>query len=347
MRSEPTLLGQPREELEEGLVRHLAAQAGVDARVDRPRVDDALDEPHRGAVGEELELGDAERRPRLELAQHDRVREPRRPGERGARAIEPAIPAVRTGDGGRRIGIHRGQRRGRAQALALGRRAIHRPGRLGELPPPRPPCDVVGREQRAHVLPERARLARRAVVRRRLADEVQATRRAGARRVEEIPVGGDRIRPRDAGAARPLLDRAPGVVVEQARRAGAPGKRSLLEAEHEDDLVVPRARTKHVEHRDAARLPGRPAADHRALERVHDVLGVDLAARAPATRPAPPARAGSPRTRAGRAGPRRRSEARRGRAPRAASSRRASSPPPGSSCPNAACRGTAAAGRAA
>ena len=271
------VLRQPREELEESLVRHLAAQAGVDARVDRPWIDDALDEPHRGAVGEELELGDAERRPRLQLAQHDRVREPRRPGERGARAIEPAIPAVRTGDGGRRIGIDGGQRGDRAQALALGRRAIHRPGRLGELPPPRPACDVVGREQRAHVLPERARLARRAVVRRGLANEVQATRGAGARRVEEIPVGGDRIRPRDAGAARPLLDRAPGVVVEEARRAGAPGKRSLLEAEHEDDLVVPRARAEHVEHRHAARLPGRPAADHRTLERVHDVLGVDLA----------------------------------------------------------------------
>ena len=95
-------LRQPREELEESLVRDLAAQAGVDAGVDRPRIDDALDEPHRRAVGEELELGDAERGPRLQLAQHDRVREPRRPRERGARAIEPAIPAVRAGDGGRR-----------------------------------------------------------------------------------------------------------------------------------------------------------------------------------------------------------------------------------------------------
>ena len=40
---------------------------------------------------------------------------------------------------------------------------------------------------------------------------------------------------------------------------------------------MPRARTEHVEHGHAARLPGRPTADDRTLERVHDVLGVDVA----------------------------------------------------------------------
>ena len=62
------LLGQPREELEERAVRDRAAQLRIHLRVDRLRVEEALEEPGRRAVREPLELGDVERRLRLRAA---------------------------------------------------------------------------------------------------------------------------------------------------------------------------------------------------------------------------------------------------------------------------------------
>ena len=54
-------------------MRNLAAQPCIHTSVDRPWVDDALDEPHRRAVGEQLQLGDPERGTRLELTDVERL----------------------------------------------------------------------------------------------------------------------------------------------------------------------------------------------------------------------------------------------------------------------------------
>ena len=87
-----------REEAVQRRVRHRAALHRVGLGVDRPRGEEALDEPGGGAVGEALELGHRERGARAELLEHERVREPRRPVEGGLRALEPPLPAVRAGE---------------------------------------------------------------------------------------------------------------------------------------------------------------------------------------------------------------------------------------------------------
>src|SRR5439155_3779548 len=56
------LLRETRVEAEERLMRDAAAQARIDLRVDRARIDHPVEEPHRGAVGEPLELRDRVRR---------------------------------------------------------------------------------------------------------------------------------------------------------------------------------------------------------------------------------------------------------------------------------------------
>ena len=106
------------------------------------------------------------------------------------------------------------------------------------------------RRARASLVPERARLARRAVVGRGLADEVEPPRRARARRVEEVAVARDLV----GLASRALAERPARVVVEERGACVAPRERSLLEPEHEDDLEAARARAQEVEDRDAARL---------------------------------------------------------------------------------------------
>src|SRR5439155_9336887 len=63
------------EELVQRAVRDLAAEARVDNLVDRARADQAVDEPDRRAVGERLQLGDAEVRLRAQFLEHERVRQ--------------------------------------------------------------------------------------------------------------------------------------------------------------------------------------------------------------------------------------------------------------------------------
>src|SRR5205814_1610450 len=100
VRAEP--LRQSREELEERLVGDLAPRAGIELAVDRPRVDEALEQPHRGAVREDLELGDTEGHAALQLLEHRRMRESRRAVERRPRPLEAPLPAVRERDPERR-----------------------------------------------------------------------------------------------------------------------------------------------------------------------------------------------------------------------------------------------------
>ena len=90
----------------------------------------------------------------------------------------------------------------RPQPLALGRRRLELPGEL-----PTAAAARVARatsslvEERRDLLPERARLARRAVVGGRLAHEIQPARGPRARRVEEIAVAADLIGPLERGRA--------------------------------------------------------------------------------------------------------------------------------------------------
>src|SRR5205814_9580938 len=111
-------------ELGERRVRDAAAQLRVDVRVDRPRREEALDEPRGGAVRHPLELGDVEGRALAELLEDERVRELRRARERTQRALEPTLPAVRVRERLRLALVLRREERKCTQPLALGRRRV-------------------------------------------------------------------------------------------------------------------------------------------------------------------------------------------------------------------------------
>ena len=129
--------------------------------------------------------------------------------ERARRAAEPPVPAVLAREGA-------AASRGRTAAMPASARSRSRsvgaasssPGERGERPADRLPADVVGVEQLAHRLPERARLARRPLVADRLADEHEAPARARARGGEQVPVAARCVRPREARPT-PLVERAP------------------------------------------------------------------------------------------------------------------------------------------
>src|SRR5581483_1861401 len=108
------------------------------------------------------------------------------------------------------------------------------PGELRQRPARGRARHLLRRERGRGLAPERTRLARRAVVGRRLADEVEAVDGTCARAVEEVAVAADRV-----GALEPPAELAAPVVVEERRAAVATRQRSLLEAEHEDDVETP------------------------------------------------------------------------------------------------------------
>ena len=88
------------------------------------------------------------------------MRDPRRTVERAGRALEPPVPAVRTGQRGgfgRIGGSESGQR---PQPLALGGRVLELPCQGGKRPSARLVPDVVLVEELAHRFPERPGLAR-------------------------------------------------------------------------------------------------------------------------------------------------------------------------------------------
>src|SRR5439155_17806637 len=147
------------------------------------------------------------------------------------------------------------------------RRRFERPGERGEGAAARPARDVVGREERDDLVPERARLARAPLVARRLADEVEAVRRARAGRVEEVAVARHLVRPLEPPPERPST-----LVVEERRAAAAARQAPLLEPEGEDNVEPARAGAHEVEHRDLTRLAGRRAAHGRPLARADENL---------------------------------------------------------------------------
>jgi hypothetical protein len=210
-------LRETRVEPVERLVRDPAAQPRVDLGVDGARIDEALDEPDRGAVAELLELRDREASDLLEMTQDDGVREARRARERREGALESALPAVRLRERSRICFVAQRERRRCAEALPLARRAVEVPDERGQRAPPRPPDHVLSHEARANFLVERARLARAPVVARRLADEREALPGARAGRVEEVALPGDGVGPDEPATAAALLE-LPAPVVAQERR---------------------------------------------------------------------------------------------------------------------------------
>ena len=251
-------------------MRDGAAQLRIDLRVDRLRIDDAVDEPRGGAVGEALELGDIECPARAELLEHERVHESRRPPAGADCTVELAIPAVRARKCRGLVAVARRQLGERAETLALRRRVFERPRERRQRPSARPTANVVGLEERLHLVPERARLTRGTVVGRRLAHEIEPLGRARTCGVEEIAVAADRV-----GALEPrtaLVERAPCLVVEERRRSAAPGKASLLEAEDEGDVELARACAHEIDDRDAPRLVSAHRPQRLPVERGDEIL---------------------------------------------------------------------------
>ena len=189
------------EELVQRAVRDLAPQARVDDLVDRTWTDQPVHEPDRRAVGERLELGDAEVRFLAQFLQHERMREARRPFEGAERAVELALPTVCLRQRVRGLLVDGDERGKRTQPLPIGRSLLDGPGEGREWSPHRGTAHLVLGKEAANLVPEWARLARPTLVVRRFAHEIEPPRGACAGRVEEVAVSLDRVRPRQARAA--------------------------------------------------------------------------------------------------------------------------------------------------
>src|SRR5918995_2576536 len=172
------------------------------------------------------------------------MRELRLPRERGQRALDASLPAVRAREGARLLGIPRSEHGQAAQALALGRSLVDVPRQARQRPATRGALDFGRGEEQANLVVERARLAGPALVVGGLADEHEQLPRARARRVEEIAIARERIGP---GQPAPLLlELAPEVVREKRCLRCAAREDALLEAEQEDRVEPPRPRATEV-----------------------------------------------------------------------------------------------------
>src|SRR5207244_3325785 len=143
-------------------------------------------------------------------------------------------PVVRTRVRGSLGRVCGGERAEGAEPLALRRRLVEVPRERGERAARRRAGDVVRVEEHPDLVPERARLARRALVVRRLADEVQAPRRPRAGGVEEEALTRDRVRLDESRPRGALVDRPAFVVGDERRPGSAARQAALLEAEQED-----------------------------------------------------------------------------------------------------------------
>ncbi len=218
------LLLQPAEETVERRVGDGAAQLGVDLGVDRARVDDALHQPGRRAVGEALELRDVEGRAGAPELEDGRVADERAALLGAEGAVEAAVPAVRAGERLRlAAGLLGARERGDgAQPLAVARRRLERPGERRERAAARPADDVVRFEERSDLLPERARFPGRAFVGGRLAHQVEPPRGPRAGRVEEVAVASDRVGALEARAELDGAGRRRGTARTAAGEEGSP-----------------------------------------------------------------------------------------------------------------------------
>ncbi len=206
-------------------MHHRAPQDRIGLGVDLLRVDHAFHEPRRRAVGEALELRGGEDLLRRER-RDDRISTERgRAIERRPRAIEASRPVVRSGQRVRALLVVCGEPDERAEPLARARRRLERPRERREGSASRRALHVRRVEQRPDVLPERARLARHALVSRRLAHEDEPPCRTRARRVEEIAVTGDSVGTLEAAA-----ELGTELVAREVARAGRVAGTSLPRA---------------------------------------------------------------------------------------------------------------------
>ena len=246
------LLRDAAEELVQCVVRDRAAQLRVDLGVDRPRVEQPVDEPRGRAVGEALELGHVEARPLAEVLEHERMRERASAGRTRQRAVEAPLPAVRERE---RARVAR-RRRPRARRAPAAARARSAPRRSATSAPTAAAASSRGarrRRRRAARPRPRTGSARAACPRR---SPPRARGRAAAwRACTRCRRGSGRARPGPGFTSRAPASVAARVVVEERRAGAAAGQASLLEPEHEDDLEAARARAQQVEH--ARRAPAR------------------------------------------------------------------------------------------
>ena len=269
-RSESSSAGKRGVEAVQCRMHDLPPEHRVGLGVDRLGIDHALHEPGRRAVGETLELGRREHRLARHRLQDGGAGESRRAIEGMTGALEPSRPPVRRSELLRPRGVVDRQARQRAQTLALARRRVQRPGEAGQRAATSRAGDLGGRVERTDVVPERARLARYALVARSLANENKTARRSSAGGVEEIAVARDRVRPLE-----PAAELAAGVVVEQRRGPVAPRQAPLLQAEQEDHVEDPRASSAVIEDGDATALACRDRSHCGPLERGDDIVRSD------------------------------------------------------------------------
>src|SRR3989454_1360857 len=193
------------------------------------------------------------------------MREPCGPVEGTERPRQAAVPAVRDRNRFRGRHVVCGAQRDGAQAFALRRSVLERPRELGQWAAARPACDVVLGEDGLDLVPERAGLARAAVVGGSLAYEIDALARTRARRVEEVAVARDLIGSRQPRVGAPV-EVAARVVAEERGLVAAARQAPLLQPEQEHDLEAARASAQQVDHGDTSRLAGRGTADLGALD---------------------------------------------------------------------------------
>src|SRR6476646_8711613 len=163
------------------------------------------------------------------------------------RALELPLPAVCLRERERRFLVHRHERGQRPQSFTFGRGLLDRPGEGRKRTARGGSPDVVLGEQGAHLVPERARLARSAFVARRLADEIEPPCRPRAGRVEQVTVALDGIRLGEPRATQAAVELTRGLFVEERRRLATVRQRALLEAEDESDLVAARSHAQEID----------------------------------------------------------------------------------------------------
>src|SRR5205823_4505964 len=136
----------------------------------------------------------------------------------------------------------------------------------------RPPSSASERDEVSRVGRSKALLARRS---RR--SQPFATAGARARRVEEIAGAARRVRPDESRAAS-VVERAPGLVLEEGRGSRPSWQAPLLQAEHEDDLEATGTGSHEIEHGDPPRLARGCESDLRPLEHRDERVRVERAA---------------------------------------------------------------------
>ena len=201
-----------------------------------------FDVPPGRAVAESLQRRDREPVERAQLGEHLWVADPRRPPVRGAGAAQPAGDPVHLGDPVGPPRIVRGQAAHRPRTLARGGRLLHRPGHVGQAAPPH----RGGATRRARdVEPQRRRLERTAVVRRRPAADDHAQPAAGQRDVQQVP-----LEVAGLGRLQTLTERIAEPIGEE-RVVAAGRDAALLQAEHDHHVGVERPRRAQVADQDA------------------------------------------------------------------------------------------------